>query len=133
VAKTKRDNAGTIAELEEIITSLISDKNEVVQIAQALEQEFVAQRISEAEIDYITTSIIPLVEHIAEASAQAGDTSAHDMIDLLTPLLSAETLTVFRESTRSLPVVHSRRLTSARQLARIEHCSILVDVGGNKR
>lgn len=95
-AKAKRNDAESIAELEEIITSLISDKNEVVQIAQALEQNFVAQRISTDEINYVTTHLIPVIEQVAHASAQPGDTSSQDMLNLIKPLLSGETLTVLQ-------------------------------------
>lgn len=95
-AKAKRDDAETIAELEEIIFSLITDKNEVVQIAQALEQEFVAQRISDADIDYITTNLVPIVEHLAKASADPDDTSTQEMLDLVKPLLSTEVLKVLQ-------------------------------------
>jgi hypothetical protein len=39
-AKAKRSDKETINELEEIINSLISDKNELVQIAEAYKQEW---------------------------------------------------------------------------------------------
>ena len=95
-AKAKRKDAETIAEMEEIISSLISDKNEVVQIAQALEEQFVAQRVSETEIDYVTTNLVPLIEKLAESTSEPDDTSTLDAIELFKPLLSAETLTVLQ-------------------------------------
>jgi hypothetical protein len=95
-AKTKRDDAETIAELEEIISSLIADKNEVVQIAQAFEQEFVAQRISDDDINYITTNLVPIIEHLAEAGSSPGDSSTQETIDLIKPLLSTEVLKVLQ-------------------------------------
>lgn len=94
--KAKRRDAEVISELEEIISSLISDKNEMTQIAQALEERFVAQRISETEINYVTSTLVPLLEKFVEASAEEGDTAAKDTIDLLKPLLSEETLTVLQ-------------------------------------
>lgn len=45
-AKARKKDGETIVELEEIINGLVSDKSELVRIAQAYEEEFVAQRIS---------------------------------------------------------------------------------------
>jgi len=60
--KAKRNNEETIQELEEIVNALVSDKNELVRIAQAYEQEFVAQQISKKDIEYITTKFIPVLK-----------------------------------------------------------------------
>ncbi|HYT45080.1 MAG TPA: hypothetical protein VEP90_22325, partial [Methylomirabilota bacterium] len=62
--KAKKNDKETINELEEIINSLIADKNELVQIAQAYEQEFVAQQISQEDIEYITKSFIPVLKKL---------------------------------------------------------------------
>ena len=51
--KHKQNDKETINALEEIINDLISDKNELVQIAKCYEQEFVAQKISEDDIEYM--------------------------------------------------------------------------------
>ena len=99
-AKAKRSDKETINELEEIINSLISDKNELVQIAQAYEQEFVAQQISEEDIEYITTSFIPVLKDLIEQTSSGENSAAaaniEEAIDVLTPLLSVETLTVLQ-------------------------------------
>lgn len=95
-AKAKRKDAEVVAEMEEIISSLIADKNEVVQIAQVLEEKFVAQRVSETEIDYVTTNLVPLIERLVAAASGPNDTSTQDSIELFKPLLSAETLTVLQ-------------------------------------
>jgi hypothetical protein len=94
-AKARRNDVEVIAEMEEIISGLIADKNEVVQIAQALEEKLVAQRVSETEINYVTSNLVPLIEQVANASAP-GDTSMQESIDLFKPLLSEETLTVLQ-------------------------------------
>src|SRR5450756_2171577 len=91
-AKAKRKDSDVIAEMEEIISSLITDKNEITQIAQALEEKFVAQRISETEINYVTSNLVPLIEKLASASAEEGDTSAQDSIALFKPLISEGSL-----------------------------------------
>ena len=45
-AKARRRNEETIAELENVVDALQSDKNELLRIARAFEEEMVAQRIS---------------------------------------------------------------------------------------
>lgn len=60
--KAKRDDKQTIRELEEIVNSLLDDKSELVRIAQAYEQELISQKISEADIVYITDTIVPIIE-----------------------------------------------------------------------
>lgn len=67
--KAKKDDKATIHELEEIISSLIDDRNELIQIAQAYEQEFVAQQISEEDIAYITTSFIPVLKDLIKRTS----------------------------------------------------------------
>ncbi len=98
--KAKKDDKATIHELEEIISSLIDDKNELVQIAQAYEQEFVAQQISQEDIEYITTSFIPvlkdLIKQTSSGQGGGGATDIEKAIDSLAPLLSVEMLTVLQ-------------------------------------
>lgn len=97
-AKAKRDAQETINELIEIINSLISDKNELVQIAEAYKQEFVAQQISKEDIEYITNSFIPVLKKLIEQTStdENSATNLEKTIDALTPLLSVEMLTVLQ-------------------------------------
>lgn len=92
-AKAQRKDRAVIAEMDEIITSLINDKNEAIQIAQALDEKFVAQRISDEELTHVTNTLVPIIEKLAEA-AEVGDAGA--TIELLKPVLSAETLKVLQ-------------------------------------
>src|SRR6266699_5810219 len=98
--KAKKNDKETINELEEIINSLIADKNELVQIAQAYEQEFVAQQISQEDIEYITKSFIPVLKKLIEQTSSGENSVAaaniENAIDVLTPLLSVEMLTVLQ-------------------------------------
>jgi hypothetical protein len=94
-AKAKKNSEETIQELEEIVSSLITDKNELVQIAQAYEQEFVAQQISKKDIEYITTKFIPVLKDLIKQTS-GDDAKLQKTIDDLTPLLSVETLTVLQ-------------------------------------
>lgn len=98
--KAKKNDQETIHELEEIISSLISDKNELVQIAQAYEQEFVAQQISEENIKYITDNLLPVLKGLAEQTPgdekDSGTQNLEKAIDALAPLLSVQMLTVLQ-------------------------------------
>lgn len=94
-AKAKKNDKKTIQELEEIVNSLVTDKNELVRIAQSYEQEFVAQQISKKDIEYITTKFIPVLKDLIKQTS-GDDASLQKTIDDLTPLLSVETLTVLQ-------------------------------------
>ncbi len=99
VAKARKKERETIAELEDIINGLLSDKNELVRIAQAYEQELVAQQISADDIEYISTNFVPVLRHLIEsAAANEGQDAitAPEIIDLVKPLLSVETVTVLQ-------------------------------------
>ena len=69
VAKKKGDNEETIIKLEEIINELISDKNNLIQIAQAYQEKIITQKITDNEIEYIIENIIPLAEQILKKTA----------------------------------------------------------------
>lgn len=92
--KTKKDDKEIINQLEEIIQELISDKNELTQIAQAYQQELSAQKISDTELNYITESFVPKLKEFIAASGNNPDLT--NAIDILSPLVSKETLTIFQ-------------------------------------
>lgn len=93
-ARTRKRDQETIAELEEIVNELVADKAELVRIAQAYEEEFVAQRLSPENVEYIIGSVVPVLERLV---AESGDeTAVQKMMDLLQPVLSVETLTVLQ-------------------------------------
>jgi hypothetical protein len=97
--KAKRNDRETINELEEIVNSLLADKNELVQIATAYEQELVAQKISQSDVEYITTHLIPKLKEFLEKTTVRQDGHSgqvQQMIDLLSPVLSIETVTVLQ-------------------------------------
>jgi hypothetical protein len=95
--KARKNDKDTIAELEQIVRDLIADNNELVQIAQAYEQELIAQRISASEIEYITENVLPVLETLIEAAPDDGDSAnSQRMLDLLRPLLSIETVTIMQ-------------------------------------
>lgn len=76
-----------------------SDKSELVRIAQAYDQELVAQKISSENIEYITTKFVPLLREVMESAATDGGRdmeSAQQAIDLIEPILSIEAVTVLQ-------------------------------------
>lgn len=69
VAKKSKKEQETIAELEQILNELLSDKSELYLIAQAYEQELVAQRISATDIEYVSERFVPLVRQFIGSAA----------------------------------------------------------------
>lgn len=79
-ARAKRKDTETLAELEEIVNNLISDKAELVRIAQAYEQELVAQQISSSDIEYITSNVVPVLTQLIQSVEGGEDGTAQEMI-----------------------------------------------------
>jgi hypothetical protein len=96
--KARKREAETVAELEEIINDLVADKSELVRIARAYDEEFVAQRISFGDIQYISNNIVPLLQQFIESAAASNGQGAvtQEVIDLIKPILSVETVMVLQ-------------------------------------
>jgi hypothetical protein len=100
--KTNREQRAQIQELEEIIDDLIDDKHELKQIAEAYQEEFVAQQISQEEIEYITETLIPVLRELVAQTSDDGNNAAANAaglkksLDTLESLLSVEMLTVLQ-------------------------------------
>lgn len=88
--KKKGDKDEIISNLEEIINELISDKNRLIQISQAYEENLITQKITQDEIDYITNSIIPLLEEFLKQSSQDDSGKIQEGINVIKPILSKE-------------------------------------------
>lgn len=93
--RARKDNEVVTNELIELVNELISEKAQAISVAQALEEEVSAQRISEAEITYITEKLIPTAERLA-ARTSGGGQEASEFIDILKDLVSTETLTILQ-------------------------------------
>lgn len=94
--KQKDNKDETIGNLEEIISELIADKNSLIRISQAYEEKLITQKITEAEIEYITTSVVPILEELLKQSNNSDAEKMQDGLDLLKQLLSKETLNVLQ-------------------------------------
>lgn len=95
--KAKRDEKQTIRELESIINDLLDDKNELIRIAKTFEQELVSQRISDDDIEYITTTLMPLAEKFVEKTEDEKERAKNqENLDMVKAVLSKETITVMQ-------------------------------------
>ncbi|MEV5001764.1 hypothetical protein [Nocardioides sp. LML1-1-1.1] len=91
--RARKLDQAAMNELIELVNDLISDKNELIGIAQGYEQELVAQRISDNDITYITTQLLPLVEQL---SGFADDREGAEAVKAIKSLVTAETLTIMQ-------------------------------------
>ncbi len=94
--KQKGDKDEIISNLEEIINDLISDKNKLIQISQAYEENLITQKITQDEIDYITNSIIPILEEFLKKSGQDDSEKIQSGIDAIKPILSKEIFNIMQ-------------------------------------
>lgn len=96
-ARARKRDEETIAELENIINVLISDKSELLRIAQAFEETLVAQRVSSDEVEYITETVVPVLKRVIESSSGgAEDAQVQQFLDVIEPVISVETVTVLQ-------------------------------------
>ncbi|WP_104176569.1 hypothetical protein [Cryobacterium sp. Y50] len=89
------NDSETINGLEQLVNDLISDKNDLTRIAQAYQAELVAQRLSSGDVQYITETVVPLVEKLMGFS-QNDDSDKSHVIEAIKPLLSIETVNVLQ-------------------------------------
>ena len=90
-----RKNDQIIAGLQEIISDLVSDKSEVTRIAQAYQEELVAQRLTDQDVQYITDTVLPMLRQLAQNSGEGGQEQLNQ-IDAFAPLLSVDTVKVLQ-------------------------------------
>lgn len=93
--KASNNDSETINGLEQLVNDLIADKNDLTRIAQAYQAELVAQRLSSGDIQYITETVVPLVESLIDSS-QDGDSDESRIFETIKPLLSIETVNVLQ-------------------------------------
>ena len=94
--KKKGNKDEIIGSLEEIINELISDKNQLIQISQAYEEQIITQKMTDNEVEYITNSVVPLLEKLL---MQTGGEQAENMqntLEMIKPILSKETFNIMQ-------------------------------------
>ena len=93
-AKTNKNKDQVIGELTSIINELIESRENLLLIAQGLKEKLVAQQISDDDIKYIITAIVPTLEEILQI--ENGISKSKEMMDQITSILSEDTLKVFQ-------------------------------------
>ncbi len=91
LSKQKNVDKDTINVLEEIINTLVTDKNELIQITKCYEQEFLTQDISDQDIEYITRELLPIVTTFLPISG--GD---NEFVSTIKKIFSAESLKILK-------------------------------------
>src|SRR5690625_4097063 len=94
ISKQATDDKKTINTLDEIITDLIAEKNKLTQIAQTFDEQMVAQKVSDVEINYITDNLLPLLDKLIENSEEHEENKEN--LEMLKPLLSKETFNILQ-------------------------------------
>ena len=95
--KAKRDDKQTIRELDDIINSLLDDKGELVRIAQAYEQELVSQKISDSDIEYITNTLVPLIEQfVNNIGDETERAKSQALLSSIKSVISKEMITIMQ-------------------------------------
>jgi hypothetical protein len=92
--KAKKEQQEVIAELGELLSQLVADKDELVRIAQAYKQQVDDRQISEEEIRYIADHLLPQVKRLMEVAG--ADAQLRQSVEALSPLVSTETLTILQ-------------------------------------
>jgi hypothetical protein len=93
--QARKSDKSVVNDLIELVNDLIKDKNQLISIAQAMEQDLVAQRISDQEITYITTRLLPVAEQLAEL-AEGDDSNTAQALEAIKSLITPETLTIMQ-------------------------------------
>lgn len=91
--KAKKNDKEAVAELTEIINDLVEENARLQSLAQAYKQELVAQQITAEDIEYITETLIPLLEDMMRSGEKSVPQST---FDVMRQLLSKETLNVLQ-------------------------------------
>jgi hypothetical protein len=85
-----------VAALEQIVSDLIADKNELTRIAQSYQQELVSQQLTPGDVRYIADTVVPLLEQLAVSTGGVSGEKLKKQIQAMKPLLSVETVTVLQ-------------------------------------
>lgn len=94
--KGKGNKDEIINNLEEIISELITDKNNLIRISQAYEEKLITQKMTEKEIEYITQSVVPLLEEMLSQGNSEDVEKMQDGLNLIKQLLSKEMFNIMQ-------------------------------------
>lgn len=100
-AKSNRNAQEQNAALSQIIQELIEDKNDLIALAQAQQEQLTTQNISEDDLAFINNTLIPTVEKLVDATEnphEQGQAQAEQLaaIKLIKSLGTTEMLSVLQ-------------------------------------
>ncbi|GGD83181.1 hypothetical protein [Microbacterium murale] len=85
-----------ISGLEQLVSELVDDKNEITRIAQAYQAELVSQRLAPGDLQYIADTVVPTLQKIADGMGSEKAEEFEKLANALRPLLSVETANVLQ-------------------------------------
>lgn len=94
VTAKKRDREA-VAELEQIISDLLADKAEITRIAQAYQEQLVAQKITDDEVRYLADTVVPTLKDLARSTG-TSQAEIDKILPALEALISVQTVTVLQ-------------------------------------
>lgn len=102
--KSSRDDKKIIAEMNDLIYELLEDKQELESIAKAYQEEFVAQKLSDKDLEFISNTVLPMLKQFLQeiARTQSDENEKQKTIQLIESLdafkslLSIQTLNVLQ-------------------------------------
>jgi len=93
--KKQKNDAETISYLDDKLTELLDERQQLIGIAQALKQELTTRSISETDIEYITGTLTPIVKDLIKKSGTPEEQeNAEQYLDVLEKILSKEVVQV---------------------------------------
>lgn len=93
--RARKNDREAVNELIELVNELLDDKTQLVSIARSFEDELVAQRISDEDITYITSELVPVAEKLFAAGGVV-DHETQEQIDLIKSVLTPDLLKIMQ-------------------------------------
>ncbi|EPI00683.1 hypothetical protein D920_00781 [Enterococcus faecalis 13-SD-W-01] len=101
--KADRDKTKTIAGMNDLIYELLDEKQEIEGIAKSYEEELVAQKLTNSDLEYVVNTVIPVLKEFfvklsenENQESQKKSAEAIQNLEALEPLLSLNTLAVLQ-------------------------------------
>ncbi len=95
-SKATKEKDKTIDDLQEIISELIDERNNLLSLAQSYEEKLISQRISESDINYITDELIPILEELLLENDYEDEQELQRQIELIKKVVSKETFNILQ-------------------------------------
>ncbi|SDJ99619.1 hypothetical protein SAMN05428985_102189 [Nocardioides sp. YR527] len=95
-AKQKSTHAEQVNELSDVINELVEERGHLIAIAQAYREELESRRLSDEDLTYVTTEIVPVVKQIADLFGSEDRGQADELVRIAEALLTEKTLTIMQ-------------------------------------